>query len=676
MGEFREEFVLVDKASGVLDRLIASMEKLNASVDRMTLMYGMSMETMAKVSSATTTKIVGQNERVSQSYYEVGTSASRAGTQVAAGLSAAQLAGAKLVNGTDIVASSTDKATASVDKLGTTSSRTSGYLQHMFVRVVALSAAFFALRKMGELGHENIENEKLTAMLRARMGVGAANASIANMQSSPYFTLNEQAKGESAFLSNTQNPATLAKLMHVAQLMAITDPNSRGLENSTAALARFMETGVGRGLEAQYYLPKNLLADASFYAGSDKFTLKNGQPVGAKTNHPADIDKFADAIEHAFIKSGRGVDALNAALGTTAMRLQAVGTTLHNKFLAIVDQMLTAMLPALEKFSQWLGTADAGRAFESLGTALRDIGGLLPYLVQGFAFLADHLTAVVAGLAALAGLKFASWLLFNVSFLKFIGVLPTAAEGVTALTASLGALAIGLAAIIALCVTLKSLVDSIHYYLGGKEMKDIADSNQDVQALDDRRIRAARFRSLGVTEGDVVDQLVRAGKLPGQRGMTQAEASNSAWAFGQAAGNLLGPTGTGKYYSTASDDVIKAAEDQWYMAHNGIKYPKATPAGAAPYHELGTDNNPMSVKVKGSVNLALEDLKMLADVAQRQYIANVNHSTIVPQIHVHVGGDGSNISPKHIANAVRDVLIEGLGKKPALSHASPSPSGR
>ena len=107
------------------------------------------------------------------------------------------------------------------------------------------------------------------------------------------------------------------------------------------------------------------------------------------------------------------------------------------------------------------------------------------------------------------------------------------------------------------------------------------------------------------------------------------------------------------------------------MAHNGIKYPKGHPAGTSPYHDLGTESNPMAVKVKGSVNLAIEDLKMLADVAQRQYIANVNHSSLTPSVTIHVHGAGE-VNTEKVVRAVTHQLTRQMSSKAATTHTSPS----
>jgi phage-related protein len=64
-------------------------------------------------------------------------------------------------------------------------------------------------------------------------------------------------------------------------------------------------------------------------------------------------------------------------------------------------------------------------------------------------------------------------------------------------------------------------------------------------------------------------------------------------------------------------------------------------------------------KIKNDVSLADEDLKMLVDMAERQYVANVNVKTLSPDVKIEVTNqNGEKIDEKKIASAVKQVLEE------------------
>ena len=63
--------------------------------------------------------------------------------------------------------------------------------------------------------------------------------------------------------------------------------------------------------------------------------------------------------------------------------------------------------------------------------------------------------------------------------------------------------------------------------------------------------------------------------------------------------------------------------------------------------------------IKKEVSMSEEDIKSLVDMAERQYVNNINLTSQTPVITVNAtNNNGAPLSAKDIANAVRDILIE------------------
>lgn len=66
-----------------------------------------------------------------------------------------------------------------------------------------------------------------------------------------------------------------------------------------------------------------------------------------------------------------------------------------------------------------------------------------------------------------------------------------------------------------------------------------------------------------------------------------------------------------------------------------------------------------TASLKKDVSLAQEDVKMLVDMAQREYINNINLQTNAPQITVNAtSASGQPIDGKALANKIRDILLQ------------------
>ena len=73
--------------------------------------------------------------------------------------------------------------------------------------------------------------------------------------------------------------------------------------------------------------------------------------------------------------------------------------------------------------------------------------------------------------------------------------------------------------------------------------------------------------------------------------------------------------------------------------------------------------------IKKSVSLADEDIKLLVDLAEREYITNVNLTAQTPVINVSGQNTGNTeMDQRMLANAIKTILIEEAASHTDLSY--------
>lgn len=74
------------------------------------------------------------------------------------------------------------------------------------------------------------------------------------------------------------------------------------------------------------------------------------------------------------------------------------------------------------------------------------------------------------------------------------------------------------------------------------------------------------------------------------------------------------------------------------------------------------------VSIKNEVKLADEDIRILRDIAEFRYTANVALETLAPNVTVNVGEGGANLSAEDIAEAVATVIAGQISERTAIAH--------
>lgn len=122
---------------------------------------------------------------------------------------------------------------------------------------------------------------------------------------------------------------------------------------------------------------------------------------------------------------------------------------------------------------------------------------------------------------------------------------------------------------------------------------------------------------------------------------------SSAWSAGSAKGRSIG----------SALDSFNAADFLSGMGGNGFDYDALLAASGvnSALSDIGADTR----AIRNSVALSEEDIKLLVDMATREYVNNINLTAQTPIINVTVPGSGNDeLDKRAIGEAIRDILIE------------------
>lgn len=130
---------------------------------------------------------------------------------------------------------------------------------------------------------------------------------------------------------------------------------------------------------------------------------------------------------------------------------------------------------------------------------------------------------------------------------------------------------------------------------------------------------------------------------------TMDQWSQAAGGFGRGLDNFTIPDVLGGYAQNSIDLTN-------YMANSGIP---------GKLDEIGND----TAAIKRSVSLSEEDMKLLVDMAERQYVNNINLTAQTPVINVTGQNTGdTEMDRRSLANAIRDIIIEEAASHTDMSY--------
>lgn len=130
---------------------------------------------------------------------------------------------------------------------------------------------------------------------------------------------------------------------------------------------------------------------------------------------------------------------------------------------------------------------------------------------------------------------------------------------------------------------------------------------------------------------------------------TMGQWSQAAGGLGRGLDNFAIPDVLGGYAQNSIDSTN-------FMANSGIP---------GKLDQIGND----TAAIKRSVSLAEEDMKLLVDMAERQYVNNINLTAQTPVINVTGQNTGNTeMDRRSLANAIRDIIIEEAASHTDLSY--------
>lgn len=132
-------------------------------------------------------------------------------------------------------------------------------------------------------------------------------------------------------------------------------------------------------------------------------------------------------------------------------------------------------------------------------------------------------------------------------------------------------------------------------------------------------------------------------------GDTMAKWAEMGAGLGKSLDNFAIPDVLGGYAQNSIDSTN-------FMANSGIP---------GKLDQIGND----TAAIKRSVSLAEEDMKLLVDMAERQYVNNINLTAQTPVINVTGQNTGNTeMDRRSLANAIRDIIIEEAASHTDLSY--------
>lgn len=263
---------------------------------------------------------------------------------------------------------------------------------NLLKQLTATTAAFFSLRTLSSGIQAAFAEEVYDVRLRATFGDEGGEAAMQYVRDIAYEygrAINDVAEATTAFTRLTTNPQNLAALNELSDRFAwFTEGNDFGAVSN--AINQALRTGNVRSLSTQTGISTNLL---------EQYGVTDAAKAG-------DVDAFVSGLYAAADAAGITQEAYDALMDTAEARWGRFTTNLQNALQSASRNFLNALAPALDKLNKWVDSEQATNFFNALGLIFEVVGAAAGFLVDGLLFLAnfiaDNLTTVliVAGVAA------------------------------------------------------------------------------------------------------------------------------------------------------------------------------------------------------------------------------------------------------------------------------------
>ena len=519
-----------------------------------------------------------------------------------------------------------------------------GYMGRMMSRMLLYFAAFKLFQMGVSSAKEGMEQDALAKILHNRLGdkfTGMQGGIHTTAMNTPFSELS-QYKGLETFSTVTNNPATLQKLLGITRHLAEIDPQHRGYDNAMNALRTMLDTGRGMSLQS-YGFQRGALAHAGQFTGNAPGTAK----------HPLtrNIGTFADEMIKAMSISGMTNGVADAQLNTPQGKFETFankGATamrdLGKKLASVFADVLSKLSPLVDKFDKWVNSQDGVRFFSDLKYGIEKFldasVATFKWLHDNWPWLNSAIWTVVVTLGIMKGSVVASMGLSALSTaVASWGALRTAIMLTNAAAALPGIAAIlGLAGLIV-----------------GGAWKFGQDNGEEYRyATNEHAYLAAQH----MADGKARQKKFGLSPLEKWQNLRDVNYFHDKLFNGSLVDNVSPPASVLKA-EKAYDALVKMGR----VHSDTDKMTDTTQLGASSAH-------PMHTTVDKPINLAKEDIKMLENFAERKFIAQVNVTTLAPNIHTEVHGGGgmdAHELSRHVAHELSKQIQHHTKKAPLTS---------
>jgi len=555
-----------------------------------------------------------------------------------------------------------------------------GGLNNMLGKLLKIAAAYLSIRKIGSFISDAMKESNYEIKFQATFGddaVGSAAMDYVRKTANEYGrATSEVAKATSEFMKVTTQPANLDKFNALTNKLAIFSEGNDFGQMGDALQRAFMQ-GSTDLLASTTNISKGIL---------EKFKVEELIKSGK-------VGEVLDALEAAANAAGMTGEAYDKMMESPQAKWNKFVSNMKNGATQAAGAFVKAFGPTFDKFNQWMSSDKAQKFFKTLEEVASVAAIGIGYVVDAIMwlvnlamdnlpivaglFIALGIAALVAGLQAFIAWVAATWpilliiaiiVALIIMFYKLIDVINEWTGATTSATGLIMGAIFVLAAFIynTFIVNIwNAIADFINFFanvfkdpvasikllfLGLAEtvLGYIAKIASGIESL----LNKIPGVKVNITSG--LDNLLANVKSAAQEVKDASEWVEVAkkldqWDYKDAAsqGYEVGKKIDDKLNSISLDSItgnLMPGQNDPFKNFNGVD--KVGSIG-----EVG--------KIKNDVSLADEDLKMLVDMAERQYVANVNVKTLSPDVKIEVTNqNGEKIDEKKIASAVKQVLEE------------------
>lgn len=488
------------------------------------------------------------------------------------------------------------------------------------MKITALLGGLYAGKQFLELGFKTDTSER---MLQARFGnadVGSAAFQHYKDMANHYgFKQEDVFAGVNSFMGMTTVPKQLDDLTMLAKTMSVFDTQGQGLKGAQFSLQEAM-AGNFTSLHRRFSI------------GTDQIK-SSGVDKAAKAG---DMPAFIAGMQKLLQMRNMGGEAFNNMMKSPQRQLETFENRWHNTMANMAQAVVLRLLPALSRLSDFLASPMGEKFMNALAMGIGFTASAVLWLVNGFFALMQVLepfepvlevifwTLLIAGAYTAATalwamipplvMQFSMWAIMNAPMLAVIGIIVVLLSLFLKFPETFGIIS---GAVYAFGTVFMNVLK----FVGNYWITLFNQISSDLNKL-----------SMGKVNLGHIDKYEYGNPL---------DSYNTGKAWGTDAATRLGETL--KNITPSMPNISTAPFDNF-------------PGQFAPG---GNINKVGHVgKIHEPVKLSNEDLKMLLDISDRDYVNKINVTQLTPSVHVQVDTGGGQVDADGVAERIKHLLIE------------------